>query len=99
MLGLEPEMVQAMMEELVKIAEATASVSAPSIKAPPSPAGEGTTLQPKPASPVSPKAITSKALGATNLQKTNYTSVGTKVPGPDLSQSWSKNIPAPVVRS
>lgn len=88
-------MVRAMMEELQKIA----SVSVPSIKAPASPAGDGTTLQPKPASPVAPKAITSKALGATNLTKTNYTSVGTKVPSPDLSQAWSKNIPAPVVRS
>lgn len=92
-------MVRAMMEELIKIAEASSTVSVPSIKAPPSPGGEGTTLQPKPASPVSPKAITSKALGATNLTKTNYTSVGTKVPAPDLSQAWSKSIPAPVVRS
>ena len=99
MSGLEPEMVRSMMDELIKIAEATASVSAPSIKAAPSPAGDGSTLQPKPASPVTPKAITSKALGATNLTKTNYTSVGTKVPAPDMSQAWSKNIPAPVVRS
>lgn len=92
-------MVRAFFEELRKIAEATSTVSSPSIKAPPTPGGEGTTLQPRPASPVSVKAITSKALGATNLQKTNYTSVGTKVPTPDLSQTWSKNIPAPVVRS
>ena len=88
-------MVRAWMEELYKIA----SISAPSIKAPPSPAGDGAVLQPKPASPVTPRAITSKALGSTNLQKTNYTSVGTKVPAPDLSQAWSKSIPAPVVRS
>jgi hypothetical protein len=92
---LDPIMVQAMMEELSKIA----AISAPSIKAPPTPGGDGSTLQPKPASPVTPRAITSKALGATNLQKTNYTAVGTKVPAQDLSQAWSKSIPAPVVRS
>lgn len=95
MSGLDPQMIKAALEELVKIA----SVSTPSIVAPKSPAGDGMQLQPKPAAPVSPKALTSKALGATNLTKTNYTSVGTKVPSPDMSQSWSKNIPAPVVRS
>ncbi len=88
-------MVRAMMDELQKIA----AVSVPSINAPASPAGDGTTLQPKPAAPVSPRKITSKALGATNLQKTNYTSVGTEVPSPDFEESWSKTIPAPTVRS
>jgi hypothetical protein len=99
MSGLEPIAAHFMAEEIRKIAEASLSVSAPSIKAPPSPAGDGTSLKPKPASPVTPKAITSKALKSTNLQKTNYTNVGTKVPSLDTSQSWSRGIQPPVVRS
>lgn len=94
-------MVQAFMEELVKIAtiSAISAIPAPSIATPKSPAGDGATTQAKPASPVSLKAITSKALGATNLAKTNYTSASTKVPALDTSQAWSKSIPAPTVRS
>ena len=91
-------MVQAFMEELVKIATISA-IPAPSIATPKSPAGAGATTQVKPASPVSLKAITSKALGTANLAKTNYTSASTKVPALDTSQAWSKSIPAPTVRS
>lgn len=95
MTGLGTRVVGSMMEELRKIA----SISSPSIKAPPSPSGDGSSLQPKPASPVSTSKITGKALRATNLQKTNYTSVSTKVPNPDFTEAWSKAIPTPAVRS
>jgi len=96
MLGLGVRVVEAFVEELQKIA----AVSVPSIKAPPAPGGQGMRLSSTPASPVSPKAITAKALKSTNLQKTNYTSVGTKVPQPDVAQaSEQKALQPPVVRS
>jgi hypothetical protein len=96
MSGLDVRTVEAMMDELQKIA----AVSVPSIKAPPAPGGDGTKMSATPASPVSPKAITAKALMSTNLQKTNYTSVGTKVPQPDVAQaSEQKALQPPVVRS
>jgi hypothetical protein len=84
MSGLGTVVMRAFMEELAKLA----AISSPSIKAPPTPGGMGTTLSPTP------------ALGATNLQKTNYTSVGTKTPKLDITQtSEQKALAPPVVRS
>lgn len=87
---------EAFFDELEKIA----AVSVPAIKAPPTPGGMGVRMSAQPASPVTPKAITAKALMSTNLAKTNYTSVGTKVPKPDIAQaSEQKALQPPVVRS
>lgn len=98
MSGLGVRMVEAMMDELQKIAKF--SVSAPSIKAPPAPGGDGSALKPTPASPVSPKAISAKALKSTNLTKTNYTNVSTEVPAPTIGQTMEqKALQPPVVRS
>lgn len=87
---------EAFTDEISKIA----AVSSPSIKAIPSPGGDGGQLSPKPASPVSTNNIVGKALGATNLQKTNYTTVNTRAQSPDISlTSEQKALQPPVVRS
>ncbi|MFW9998264.1 MAG: hypothetical protein ACFFD4_39865 [Candidatus Odinarchaeota archaeon] len=86
----------AFIEELEKLA----SFSSPAIKAPPTPGGMGSRLSPSAAAPVKPKELTSKALISTNLQKTNYTSVGTKPPSTDVDQgAEGRMIPPPVVRT
>ena len=83
-------------DEMMKIA----AVSSPSIIAPPSPGGDGGQLSPKPASPISTGKIVGKALKATNLQKTNYTTVNTRAQSPDISlTSEQKALQPPVVRS
>lgn len=88
--------VKALVDEMTKIA----AVSSPSIKAPPSPGGLTGSLKPTPAAPVSPRKIISKALKSTNLQKTNYTTVNTRVQTPDISlASEQRSLTPPVVRS
>jgi hypothetical protein len=83
-------------DEIKKIA----GFSAPSIKAIPVPTGSGKALAPKPASPVSPAKIIGKSLKSTNLQKTNYSNVNTKVQSPNISlTSEQKALQPPVVRS
>lgn len=86
----------AMMDELSKIA----GVSSPSV-AVPSPGGDSkANYNASPAAPVSPAKITAKALGSTNLGKTNYAKVQTRVPTPNVSlTSEQKGLAPPVVRS
>ena len=93
--GVEVVKMQAMADEIVKIA----AVSTPAITAPPSPGGLTGQLNPTPPAPVTPQKVISKGLRTTNLQKTNYTSVGTKPPTPNVTlTSAQKALPPPVVR-
>lgn len=93
---LNPIVLQAFVDELVKIS----AVSAPSIKAPPLPGGQGMRITAKPALPTTPKKLIGNALAATTLHKTNYTSVGTKAPKLDITQGLAqKAIPPSAVRS
>ena len=83
-------------DEIRKIA----AVSSPSIRAVPSPMGDGGQLKPTAAQPVPTSKIVGKALKSTNLQKTNYTTVNTRAQGPDISlTSEQKALQPPVVRS
>lgn len=87
---------RAMGDELRKIA----ATSSPAIVSPPSPGGDGRQLSAMPSSPTPPGAVVGKALGKTNLQKTNYTRVNTQVtaPNPALT-SEQKALTPPAVRS
>lgn len=86
----------ALVDEMTKIC----AVSSPSIKAPPAPGGLQGNLSPEPATPVSVGKITGKALGGTNLMKTNYTAVNTRAQAPDIAlTSEQKALTPPVVRS
>lgn len=83
-------------EEIEKIS----AVSSPSIRAVPSPSGDGGQLKPTVTNPIPTSKIVGKALRSTNLQKTNYTTVNTRAQGPDISlTSEQKALQPPVVRS
>jgi len=81
----------AMADEMLKIS----AVSAPSVVAPPAPGGLTGALNAKPAAPVSPGTIQAKALKSTNLQKTNYTTVSTKLPTPNFSMTAGQKAMTP----
>ena len=94
---------RAMVDELTKISAANmASVNAPTvpaINAPPAPGGLTGQMKSTPQSPVPPSKIISKGLRSTNLQKTDYSSVGTTPPMPNVTlTSAQKALPPPVVR-
>ena len=86
-------------EELAGIMKA-AGFSSPSIVAPPTPGGDGGSMSPKPAAPITPQKLIGKVVKKTNLQKTNYTKPGTAVvpPNPSLT-SEQKVMTPPAVRS
>jgi hypothetical protein len=87
-----------MVDEMTKIAN-MATVSAPSIKAPPAPGGLTGQLNSNPQGPVPPAKIISKGLRSTNLQKTDYSSVNSTPPTPNVTlTSAQKALPPPVVR-
>lgn len=89
-------MLRAMVDEVTKIA----AISSPSIKAPPTPGGVNGNLQDEPQGPVPVGKIVGKALGGTNLQKTNYTTANTRAQAPDIAlTSEQKALTPPVVRS
>jgi len=93
---MELTMLRAMVDEMRKIA----AVSSPSITAPPTPGGVNGNLHAEPPSPVSVGKITGKALGGTNLMRTNYTAVNTRAQAPDITlTSEQKSLTPPVVRS
>jgi len=93
---------RAMVDELIKISANMAAVNAPTvpaINAPPAPGGMTGQMKATPQSPVPPSKIISKGLRSTNLQKTDYSSVGTTPPTPNVSlTSAQKALPPPVVR-
>jgi hypothetical protein len=90
----------AMGEEFAGILKA-AGYSHPSIIAAPNPGGDGGSMSPKPAAPVTTQNLTGKVVQSkTNLQKTNYTKPNTEVPQPDITQAAEqKAVPPPAVRS
>lgn len=90
---------RAMADEMMKIAANVATMSSPSIKAPPAPGGLTGQLKPQPQTPVPPSKIINKGLRATNLQKTDYSAVNTTPPTPNVTlTSAQKALPPPVVR-
>lgn len=97
-MGLGATVVEAMLDELTKIAAASSS----SIVATPSPAGDYSGYSKSmPGTAVKPVAVKAKALGSTNLSKTNYTRVQSHTAPPaDVSlTSEQKALTPPVVRS
>jgi len=87
---------RAMADEFLKIA----AYSSPAIVSPPAPGGDGGSLGAMPSSPTPPGAVVGKALGKTNLQKTNYTRVNTQVPAPNFAVGGEqKALTPPAVRS
>jgi hypothetical protein len=78
-----------------------AGYSSPSIVAPPVPGGDGRSMSPKPAKPITPQKLVGKVVQSkTNIQKTNYTKPNTEVVTPDLTQAAEqKAVPPPAVRS
>ena len=93
---LELGAIRAFVDELSKIA----AVSSPSIKAPPAPGGLLGQLNATPPGPVPTSKIVGKALDSTNLQKTNYATVNTRVQNPNITlTSEQKALTPPVVRS
>lgn len=94
---------KAMVDELMKIGTVNmASVktpTVPAINAPPAPGGLTGQLKSTPQAPVPSSKIVSKGLRSTNLQKTNYSSVGTTPPTPNVAlTSAQKALSPPVVR-
>jgi len=93
---MELTMLHALVDEMTKIC----AVSSPSIKAPPTPGGVNGNMSAKPQGPVPIGKITGKALGGTNLMKTNYTTANTRAQAPDIAlTSEQKALTPPVVRS
>lgn len=78
-----------------------AGYSHPSIIAAPTPGGDGRSMSPKPAKPVTSQNLVGKVVQSkTNIQKTNYTKPNTEVVTPDLTQgAEQKAVQPPAVRS